>query len=115
MVPYFAERIRTVSDSNEPFMGYYKGGQCLTKHPLDYYRMFYGDTAVSGSTSALMCGYAFFGADHMLFGTDMPYDGRHGDRFTRQTILSIKEMDIPDSDKRKIFEANARQLMRLPI
>ncbi len=115
MVPYFAERIRTISDSNEPFMGYYKGGQCLTKHPLDYYRSFYGDTAVSGSTPALMCGYAFFGADHMLFGTDMPYDGRHGDRFTRQTILSIKQMDIPDSDKRKIFETNARQLMRLPI
>jgi predicted TIM-barrel fold metal-dependent hydrolase len=61
-----------------------------------------------------MCGYAFFGADHMPFGTDMPYDNQLGNRHTRHTILAIKQMDIPDSEK-KIFEDNARRLFRLPI
>jgi len=111
MVPHFAERIAVVNDSQMGFR--YKN--YLTKQPLDYYRMFYGDTAVSGSTPALMCGYAFFGADRILFGTDMPYDNQLGERSTRQTILSIVQMSIPDSDKEKIFEDNARRLFRLPI
>jgi predicted TIM-barrel fold metal-dependent hydrolase len=28
---------------------------------------------LGGNTAALMCGYALFGADHMLFGSDYPY------------------------------------------
>ena len=108
MVPYFAERMQSMSRD-------IRDGQYITKHPIDSYRMFYGDTVVNGSTPALMCGYAFFGADHILFGTDMPYDNQLGDRITRDTILSVKQMDIPDSDKKKIFEDNARHLLRLPI
>jgi aminocarboxymuconate-semialdehyde decarboxylase len=53
--------------------------------------MFYNDTAASGSTPALMCAYAFCGAEHMLFGTDMPYDNQVGYRSVRDTIRSIKE------------------------
>jgi predicted TIM-barrel fold metal-dependent hydrolase len=114
MVPYFAERITAVCDSSEMRAGYgYE--QHLTKRPIDYYRMFYNDTAVYGSTAALMCGYAFFGADHIIFGTDMPFDNQLGDRFIRQTISSIEQMDIPDLEKKKIFEDNARQLLHLPI
>ena len=44
----------------------------------DYMKVFYGDTALSGGTSGLMCGYAFFGAEHLLFGTDAPYDAEPG-------------------------------------
>jgi aminocarboxymuconate-semialdehyde decarboxylase len=36
--------------------------------------MFYADTALYGGTASLMCSYNFFGVDHLLFGTDMPYD-----------------------------------------
>lgn len=102
MVPYFACRI-------------HEEGEHLVKPPLDYYRMFYGDTAVNGNAPALMCGYAFFGADHILFGTDMPYDDQLGDVFIRETILSVQQMDISDLDKKKIFEDNARRILRLPI
>ncbi len=114
MVPYFAERIDVLTDAAEICTGY-RYEQRLTKRPLDYYRLFYGDTAVCGSTDALMCGYAFFGADHILFGTDMPYDNQLGDRCIRQTILSVEQMDISESEKRKIFEGNARKLLRLPV
>ena len=47
----------------------------LTKPPLEYFKRFYGDTVLGGNTPALMCGYAFFGADHMLFASDYPYPG----------------------------------------
>jgi aminocarboxymuconate-semialdehyde decarboxylase len=114
MVPYFAHRIISHCNANEMRRKetYTRG---LTRHPIEYFRMFYNDTAVNGSTPALMCGYAFFGAEQLLFGTDMPFDSRNGDESISETILSIEEMDIPDSDKKKIFEDNARKLMRLPV
>ena len=114
MVPYFEQRIIGHYD----VMEMQRGDNCkqkLTKAPIEYFKMFYNDTAVYGSTPALMCGYAFFGIDKLLFGTDMPYDSQLGDRYTRQTIDSIEQMDIPDSEKKKIFEDNARRLLRLPV
>ena len=37
------------------------------------YQHFYNDSAVWGNTAALMCGYAYFGSEHILFGTDAPF------------------------------------------
>ncbi len=114
MVPYLADRIAAQNEHSEMRMGYRYEAH-LTKRPLDYYRMFYSDTALYGNTPALMCGYAFFGADHLLFGSDTPYDSQLGDRAIRQVILAIQQMDIPDPEKKKIFEDNARKLLRLPV
>jgi predicted TIM-barrel fold metal-dependent hydrolase len=50
----------------------------------------------------------------MLFATDSPFSGSYGERVTRQTIASIERMPVSEEDKRKIFEQNARELMRLP-
>ena len=61
-----------------------------------------------------MCAYDFFGADHILFGTDSPFDGQVGAYGTLRTTAAIEQMDIPDKDKKKIFEENARKLLRLP-
>lgn len=114
MVPYFDKRISLHYDWSEMRTGRkYKNG--LTKSPIEYYRMFYNDTAVSGSTPALMCAYAFFGTDHLLFGTDFPFDSQTGTIAVRETIRSIEQMDISDSEKKKIFEDNARKLLRLPV
>ena len=114
MVPYLERRIRVSYDYAEMRHGRnYKQG--LTKRPVDYFRMFYNDTAVSGSTAALMCAHAFCGAEHLLFGTDMPYDSQIGDVATRETIRSVEEMNITDAEKKMIFEDNAKRLLRLPI
>ena len=80
------------------------------------FRKFYADTAVYGNTAALMCGYAYFGADHMIFGTDMPLAGGEsstGYTGTLETIRSVEQMNIPTMDKDKIFEENAKRLLRL--
>jgi len=113
MIPFFAKRIQISNDFNEMRLGY-RYGEHLTKSPLDYFRMFYSDTAVYGNTPALMCAYAFFGADHLLFATDMPYDNQLGNRFISETIRSIDEMAVGVTEKKKIFEENARKLLRLP-
>ena len=60
-----------------------------------------------------MCGFEFCGADQMVFATDFPFDSEFGDRYTKQTILSIEQMPISDADKKKIFEGNARRLLHL--
>jgi aminocarboxymuconate-semialdehyde decarboxylase len=60
-----------------------------------------------------MCAYDFFGEDHILFGTDMPYDIGNGDVSIRQTIDAIEGMQIPDGSKKKILEGNTGRLLKL--
>lgn len=115
MVPFFEQRIVCFYDKARTALGhdYLRG---LTKAPIDYFKMFYNDTATHGSMPGLTCAHAFFGADHLLFGTDMPLgDSQRGFRITGQVIKAIEQMDIPDADKKKIFEDNARKLLRLPV
>lgn len=114
MVPYLEQRITQLYHYFDVRLKT-KELPMLTKRPVDYFRMFYNDTAIYGSTPGLMCGYAFFGADRILFGTDMPFDPQCGDLYIRQTIKSVEQMDIPDLDKEKIFADNARKLFRLSV
>jgi uncharacterized protein len=114
-VPYHSERISHWHNTSSNRYGSGSLSRYYTRPILDYYRMMYGDTACYGRTATLMDGYAFFGADHVLFATDAPYDAANGDVFIRETINSVLEMDISDEDRKKIFEDNARRLFRLPV
>ena len=82
---------------------------------VDYLRMFYADTALNGDTAGLACGHEFFGAEHILFGTDAPFDMADGNKFIKNTIDAVYRMPVSDADKKKIFEDNARRLLRLPV
>ena len=86
----------------------------LTRHPIEYFRMFYADTALK-SLPSLMAAYSFFGADHIVFGVDMPFDRESGNWSLIITLENITRMAIPESDKRKILEDNARRLLGLPV
>jgi aminocarboxymuconate-semialdehyde decarboxylase len=85
----------------------------LKKHPHEYYRMFYADTALYGSPAALECGLAFFGSEHVLFGSDMPFDVEGGSRYIRQTLRAIEEMTASPEEKREMLRENAVRLLRL--
>ncbi len=111
MVPFFKNRIETCYASYEKLLN--TSYPHLIQEPLDYFHRFYADTAVNGSSMALMCGYEFFGVDHMLFATDMPYDAQQGDIYVGETIQAVAKMKIPSGDKRKIFSENARKLFKL--
>lgn len=111
MIPYFEKRI--VHSSRSSLMASYI--RELNKSPIEYFKMFYADTALGGTTPGLMCGYSFFGADHILFGTDMPYfDYIAQPLVLDETIKSVEQMGMPHSDKKKIFEDNAKKILRLP-
>ena len=113
LIPFFHKRIELSWDFNVERMGYQTDGQTLSRAPLEYYRMFYCDTAIQGNTPALMCALEFFGADHMVFATDTPYDNELGTRVYRETIPAVDAMPISNADRRKIFEGNARRLFKL--
>lgn len=112
MVPFFSERISTWYD--------YLAGPLRTDYRsavrvplLDAFRRFYGDTALNGNTAGLACAHAFFGADHILFGTDMPFDDEGGARSVRETLRSVAGMDVTAEVRNLILEGNARRLLRL--
>jgi uncharacterized protein len=81
--------------------------------PIEQLRMFYNDTALYGNVSGLMCAHAFFGTEHMLFGTDAPYGPMIGEQYTKWTIEAVDAMAIPDSAREMIYEGNARKLLHL--
>ena len=58
----------------------------MKKTPIEYFRMFYADTVLGGSASALRCGLDFFGADRIVFASDCPFDPEGGPMFIREGI-----------------------------
>jgi predicted TIM-barrel fold metal-dependent hydrolase len=112
MVPFFEKRITVLGNMSEMRWGETFKTR-LSKNPREYFKMFYSDTAVRGSTPALMCAHAFYGTDHLVFGTDTPFDMELGNVAIRETIKSIEQMDIPAADKEAVFEGNAKKLLHL--
>jgi aminocarboxymuconate-semialdehyde decarboxylase len=83
------------------------------RRPVDYFRMFFGDTAINGSMSGTRCGIDFFGCDHVLFGTDCPFDPAGGPLFIRDIIKVLDTIDVTEDERHKIYEMNARRLLKL--
>jgi len=115
MVPYYEQRIaQHYGQADRSNKAAYI--HALSKSPLEYYKMFYADTAIHGNTPALMLAHNFFGADRILLGVDMPLGDQYfGFRSYRQTINAIEAMAITDAEKKKIFVDNAINLLRLVV
>jgi predicted TIM-barrel fold metal-dependent hydrolase len=116
MAPFFVDRIGYGMDqfgsrtTDEDYEGLLKR---MKKRPVDFFRMFYGDTSVNGSASAIRCGLDFFGVEHVLFGTDCPFDPEGGPLFIRETIKTLDRMALRPGDRRKIYFGNAMSMLRL--
>jgi predicted TIM-barrel fold metal-dependent hydrolase len=83
----------------------------LKKRPLDYFKMFYADTATFGSKAALVCALSFYGIDHVLFASDAPFDPEGGPMYIRETLRVIDELDLSKEDREKICYKNACALL----
>jgi aminocarboxymuconate-semialdehyde decarboxylase len=111
--PYAGERIR------EGYDKYLKAAQArnepvpLARHPADYFHRFYADTITIGSVPALQCGLAFFGADRLLFATDMPFDTVGGRKYVEVALEAMAALEASPEHKALIFEGNARRLFGL--
>ena len=118
MIPYFEGRVGPGWDqlgsrtSDEDLTGVLKG---LRKPHLDYFKMFYADTAVFGSVPATQCGLEFFGADNVVFSSDAPFDPEGGPMYIRETIKILDGLDISDENRRKIYQGNAERLLKISL
>ena len=75
MIPYFEGRVGPGWDqlgSRTSDRDYTKLLKELKKRPLDYFKMFYADTATFGAYDPTVCGLRFFGVDNVLFASDAP-------------------------------------------
>jgi predicted TIM-barrel fold metal-dependent hydrolase len=118
MVPYFEGRVGwgldqlgTRTDSEEDL----RAKEALKKRPLEYFRLFYADTALFGALPATECGIAFFGAERVLFATDFPFDPQGGALYIRETIRVVENVSFSPEAKGAILEGNARRLLRLRL
>ncbi len=113
MIPYFEGRMGPGLDqlgsrtSDEDYEGLLKA---LRHRPLDYFKMFWGDTAVFGSKAATECGLQFFGPDKVVFASDAPFDPEGGPMYIRETIKVIDQLGITDAERHKIYQGNAEAL-----
>jgi predicted TIM-barrel fold metal-dependent hydrolase len=116
MVPYFAGRVGPGWDqlgsrtSDEDYSVLLKQ---LKKRPIDYFRMFYADTALFGARDATVCGVKFYGTDKVLFSSDMPFDPEKGTAYIRWTIEIIDGLEITPVERLAIYEGNARKLLKI--
>jgi len=85
----------------------------LKKRPLDYFKMFYADTALFGAYDATVCGLGFFGADHVLFASDAPFDPEKGPMYIRETIAIVDRLPVTEAEREKIYWRNAVELLKL--
>jgi aminocarboxymuconate-semialdehyde decarboxylase len=85
----------------------------LRKRPLDYFRMFYADTALFGAYEATVCGLRFFNADHVLFASDSPFDPEKGPMYIRETIGVIDRLPVTAEERAAIYCGNAVRLLNL--
>jgi aminocarboxymuconate-semialdehyde decarboxylase len=116
MIPYFEGRVGPGWDqlgtrtSDEDYTLILKK---LKRPHLEYFKLFYADTALFGAKEATMCGLKFFGPERVLFASDSPFDPEKGSAYIRWTIEVIDRLDISSADRHAIYEGNARRLLKL--
>jgi len=117
MIPYFEGRVGPGWDqlgSRTSDEDYTKLLKSLKKRPLDYFRMFYADTATFGSQPAMECGLKFFGTDHTPDRLRCPVRPREGVGL-HPLDIDIRTGGAHAGAREANYEGNARRLLKLPL
>jgi aminocarboxymuconate-semialdehyde decarboxylase len=114
MIPHFSGRLGHYLETWGPKLDDELGAalQSLNKPLLDYFRMFYVDTAMNGAKHAVACALEFFGPEHVLFGTDTPFDPEEG-KFVYDVIADVESLPRAQAIRTRIYNGNARKVLGL--
>ncbi len=113
MVPYFEGRVgpgwaqlgsRTSDEDYSSLLG------DLKRPHLEYFKMFYADTALFGAKESTRCGLNFFGDDNVLFASDSPFDPEGGEMYIRETLKVLDELELNGQSREKIFYKNIERI-----
>jgi uncharacterized protein len=101
MVPHFSARLGMGP-------GYRQVKDILPRPPLEYFRMFFADTALFGAPHAVRCVLDFFGPSHVLFGTDTPLGPSNT---IEATIADVDAAGLDAAQREAVFAGNAGRLL----
>ena len=114
MIPYFEGRVGHGWDqlgTRSSDVDYTKVLATLKRRPIDYFRLFYADTALFGAAAGTACGLSFFGPERVLFASDTPFEPEPG-IYIRETMDVIDALPIAAEDRARIYSGNALRLLR---
>ncbi|RLM88292.1 amidohydrolase [Halobellus sp. Atlit-38R] len=115
MVPFYGRRIEMFYQQRqaypENYPGFHENAASLSQPAEEYFKKFYADTAVSGSTPALECADSFFNDGNVVFGTDYPFSPERGRRTVDVTIDAVERMDVDADTRADIFAGNLYDLI----
>jgi aminocarboxymuconate-semialdehyde decarboxylase len=116
MIPYFEGRVGygwDVLGSRTSDVDYQSIVRAMKpERPVDYFRKFYADTALFGAGPATECGLAFFGVEHVLFASDVPFEPGPG-LYIRETIRVIESLNLTAQQRNQIYQGNAERILNL--
>jgi aminocarboxymuconate-semialdehyde decarboxylase len=115
MVPYFEGRVGYGMDqlgTRTSDVDYKSLLKSMKQRPVEYFRKFYADTALFGAAPATECGLDFFGLDHVVFASDMPFEPEPG-LYARETIRCVEALDLTKQQKEQIYRGNAERILKL--
>ncbi|MFT8246039.1 amidohydrolase family protein [Roseomonas sp. BN140053] len=110
MIPYFDGRVGPGLEvlgsrtSDEDYSGVLPA---LKRPHIEYFREFYADTAMFGSSTGLHSGLRFFGARKLVFSTDAPLGP------LLDTIRALDALELSVDERRDVMSGNAERLLRL--
>ena len=107
MIPFFAGRI------SESYGNDFENSSSTSDSSslMDFYKVFYYDTAVGGSPAAIKCGYEVFGEEKLVLSTDYPFGSNGGDKRLATYPKLVEGLEIPNTAKDKILDQNMRRLL----
>ena len=115
MIPYFEGRVGYGWDqlgTRTSDVDYRSLLQSMTKRPVDYFKLFYADTALFGAGPATRCGCDFFGVDRIVYASDMPFEPAPG-LYAPETIRCVEELGLTDAQETQIYHGNAERLLKI--
>lgn len=110
MIPYYDGRVGpglAVLGARTSDEDYSQILPSLKRPHLDYFRDFYGDTAMFGGEYGVKCGLDFFGPRHVVFATDAPL-GPIG-----PTLRNVEKLGLGEADHRSVMSGNAERILKM--
>ena len=115
LIPHFSGRIEMMPAFGQldPSGSLDQALERLKKQPIDYFKMLYVDTAMFGGAHGVRCALEFFGTEHVLFGTDAPFDAQAGSYFIPRTISDVEAATGGQNQQTAIFQGNITKVLRM--
>jgi predicted TIM-barrel fold metal-dependent hydrolase len=111
MIPFFHGRMRALFEVFAPQIADDRPAP-LSRPPIEYFRRFYADTSVY-TPGSIDCAREFLGCDHVLFGTDAPFDATGGRFAVAESVGAVERSACSAAERAAIFSGNAERLFRL--